>query len=283
MIYIHFDLAKIPKEKIDALQVATEALSKIEGDADRKKFIKDNADLWSALRENLLDMSHNKCWYSEARESVSRFQVDHYRPHGRSKQGEKNFAGGYSWLAFDPLNFRLAGVLCNTQNREHSEETVGKGDWFPLRDPSRRATLQSHDCSSETPILLDPICPDDPPKLLFQDDGSVEPSSGLGGEEEDCIRVCVDLLGLNQSILNRNRAAVWRACSRTIIKYNRFAKKPVGTRTAEEQETMRELLAELVTMTKPESEFASVARCCLDANGLGYLCVRSELEPLALA
>jgi hypothetical protein len=250
---------------------------------DRKKYIKDNAALWSALREHLLEMSHNKCWYSEARESVSRFQVDHFRPHGRSKQAQKDFAQGYSWLAFDSLNFRLAGVLCNTQNREHSEDTVGKGDWFPLRDPTQRATLQSQDCSSETPILLDPTCPEDPPKLLFQDDGSVEPSFDIDSDEAKCVRLCVDLLGLRQSILNRNRATVWRICSRTIVKYNRFARKPRGVRTAEEEETMRELFGELVTMTKPESVFASVARCCLDANGLGYLCVRSELEPLTLA
>ena len=111
MIYIHFDSGKIPAEKLAALQAATTALAAIESDADRRRYIKDNAALWSALREHLLEMSYNKCWYSEARESVSRFQVDHFRPHGRSKQATKEFSAGYSWLAFDHLNFRLAGVL----------------------------------------------------------------------------------------------------------------------------------------------------------------------------
>ncbi|NOC84542.1 hypothetical protein [Ruegeria sp. HKCCD6428] len=283
MIYVHFDATKIPEEKLTALQEAAAALAAIEDEGDRKQYVKDHADLWSALREHLLEMSNKKCWYSEARESVSRFQVDHFRPHGRSKQAPKQFSPGYSWLAFDLLNFRLAGVLCNTQNREHSEETVGKGDWFPLRDPASRATFEDQDCSNETPVLLDPTCPDDPPKLSFRDDGSVEPSPSVEGDDAECVRVAVDLLGLNQSVLNRNRAIVWRSCRRKIVQFNRFAKKPKGARSHEEEETLRELFSELVTMAKHDSEFASVARCCLEANKLGHVVVRSELDPLALA
>lgn len=281
MIYVHRDWSVIPQPIKDALVAAAQALDAIADQDARKKYIKDNDDKWAAVREYLNGMSHNKCWYSEAKERVSRYQVDHYRPHGRAKQALKTFAEGYSWLAFDLDNFRLAGVLCNTANKEHSADTVGKSDWFPMVDPTKRACLTARDCSVESPLLLDPVDPDDPCKLLFNDDGSVQADPNLPEDVQTDVSLAIGYLGLSQGMLNGARKGTWRRCARAIIQYNRIAKKRKGDRTQEEAATLLELREELVGMSKASSEFAAVARCCLRAHKLDQFIVADELIPLA--
>lgn len=283
MIYVHRNLSAVPQAVIDDLQQAASELDKLTDIKARKAYIAANAGKWATARNHLSKMSHDKCWYSEAKESVSRYQVDHFRPHGRAKQSAGDFAAGYCWLAFDLDNYRLAGVLCNTANQEYSDSTVGKADWFPLIDPAARAAINSRDCSKESPVLLDPTDPDDPGKLSFNDDGTVAPDPALDPSEQKRVQLAIQYLGLGQSQLNRARLTTWRNCNRKLIKYNRTAKKPKGERTPEEQATLVELTNELVAMTQASSEFAAVARCCLRANRLSKLIVANELMPLALA
>lgn len=281
MIYVHRNWTIVPQAVKDALLAAAQELDAIADIDKQKQYIKDNASKWAAIREYLAAMSHNKCWYSEAKERVSRYQVDHFRPHGRAKQAIKTFAEGYSWLAFDLDNFRLAGVLCNTANQEHSAETVGKSDWFPLADPTTRACLAARDCSKESPLLLDPADPDDPSKLLFNDDGSVHPDLELPPDIQSDVLLAICYLGLNQGMLNGARKGIWRRCTRIIAQYNRIAKKRKGERTPEETKTLEELREDLVGMSKSSSEFAAVARCCLRAHKLDQFVVADELIPLA--
>lgn len=280
MIYVHADWSKVPQAVKNGLAEAAAQLDAIADPQQRKQFIKDNAPKRAALREHLATMSHGKCWYSEASERVSRYQVDHFRPHGRAKQAEKDFADGYSWMAFDLANFRLAGMLCNVANQEYSEETVGKADWFPLRDPGLRATLVARDCAPESPLLLDPIDPDDPPKLDFNDNGEVLPADGLGALEVGGVQLAIRCLGLYQSQLTDARRRKWRECNGKITKYNRLAKRPKGNRTIDDEVTLRELRNELIAMTRSQSEFAAVARRCLAAHKLEQLVVRDELTAL---
>ncbi len=221
-------------------------------------------------------MSFNKCWYTEAREGVSRYQTDHFRPHGRAKQAAKDYATGYCWLAFDIENYRIVGVLANTQNQEYSDETVGKGDWFPLLDPAARATLAEKCTALEIPLLLDPVREDDPGKIAFNDNGEAHPWEELPEDDKAWVDDAIVMLGIRQEQLNRKRRMVWRSCTRKILQYNRFFKKPEAARTEEERQTMRELAEELRAMTSCQSEFASTARSCLRSNKLDVLIVRDE-------
>lgn len=281
MIYVHRNWDLVPEQIKNDLKQAAAELDAIHDAEARKTYIKTNQDKWSAVREYLGQMSHGKCWYSEASESVSRYQVDHFRPHGRAKQAIRDTCDGYSWLAFEIENFRLAGMLCNTQNQEYSKETVGKGDWFPLLDPTKRAHLNGRDCSAESPILLDPVEHDDPGKLLFRDDGTVWPDDRLPGDVQAHVATAIECLGLRQSQLNRARQRVWVTCTRRATQYSRIAAKPKGQRTSEEVAIMKELAAELITMSKSSSPFAAVARTCLISNRLSKFIVADELMPLA--
>lgn len=283
MIYVHRDWDTVPDEVKAALRQATEELDALADLEQRKAYINANRDKWAAVRAYLSGMSYGKCWYSEAREAVSRYQVDHFRPHGRSKQAAKQYSEGYSWLAFDIENFRLAGVLCNTVNQEFSEDSVGKGDWFPLIDPARRATLQSRDTGQETPVLLDPTDPDDPYKLRFDEHGNVTPDPDMEPEHQAAVEEAIVCLGLRQSRLNSRRRAVLRRAARAAVRYKDVARIHIGLRTARDAANLNEARAELLAMSAPTAEFAAAVRCLLVAYGLRQLVRTDELAPLAMA
>lgn len=282
MIYVHRNWDTVPVEVKAALQQAAAELDALADLDQRKAYINANRDKWAAVRTYLSGMSHGKCWYSEAREAVSRYQVDHFRPHGRSKQAAKQYGEGYSWLAFDIENFRLAGVLCNTVNQEFSEDSVGKGDWFPLADPARRATLQSRDTDQETPVLLDPTSPDDPYKLWFDEDGNVAPDPEMLPDQRAAVEEAITCLGLRQSRLNERRRAVLRRATRAAMRFKEAGRVPVGARTVRDTANLNEARAELLAMSAPTAEFAAAVRCLLLAYGLRQLVRTDELAPLAM-
>lgn len=282
MIYVHRDWSKVPEEKLAQLKSLSEELEKITGKAERKAFIATNASAWSDVRGELEAMSFGKCWYTESRDPVSRNQTDHFRPHGRAKQAEGEFAEGYCWLAFDIENYRIVGVLANTLNREYSEETVGKGIWFPLADPATRATLENPDLGGETPLLLDPIEMEDVDKIAFNDNGEAHPAAHLDEATKEVVDSAIVRMGIRQDMLNQARRQKWRDCLRTIEKYTRFQRKPKGQRSQEETQTIDELAQELITMASAASEFSATARCCLASQRLDMFITRDELNPLKL-
>lgn len=283
MIYVHRNWEAVPDEIKAALHAAAAALDTIADPQERKAFIDANREKWSAMRDYLSYMSHGKCWYSEAKESVSRYQVDHFRPHGRAKQAARQYGEGYSWLAFDIGNFRLAGMLCNTVNQEYSEESVGKGDWFPLADPACRASLQNRDIGKETPLLLDPADPDDPYKLWFDEDGNVTADAEISATQKAAVEKAILCLGLRQSRLNGRRRAVLRRASRAASRYKDVHRVPSGERTSRDMTVLSDARAELLAMSAPSAEFAAAVRCLLVAYGLRHLVRTDELAPLAMA
>ena len=97
-------------------------------DQSMQAFIANRSAIWRQLRPILEGISNEKCWYSEARDKVSYWEVDHYRP--------KKL---YPWLAFDWKNFRLCGAKPNRK----------KTDEFPLEDEVSRATLAAPDTARE--------------------------------------------------------------------------------------------------------------------------------------
>lgn len=282
MIYVHRDWSKIPPEALETLKSLSKALDELPEKNARKQFIKDNALSWAAVRPYLLEMSHGKCWYTEAKERVSRYHVDHFRPHGRAKQAEGEVVEGYCWLAFDVENLRIAGVLSNTQNREYSDETVGKGDWFPLVDPTKRATLTNRNTSLETPILLDPTDPEEVQRIVFNEDGRAQPAVEQDEPTYRLLNDAIRILAIDQDALNGARRSRWRQCKRLIDMYSRIARKPKGDRSAEEALIMAGLASELMGLAKAQSDFSSVARHCLSVNRLGAFVIRDELMPLSI-
>lgn len=103
----------------------------------RNKFIDDHSLHWGKLKPWLEALSLGKCWFSEAKELFSHYDVEHFRPKKEAKVLDGTVRDGYWWLAFDYTNFRLCG---NVGNRK-------KGGWFPLIKSLVCLYLRTHEKS----------------------------------------------------------------------------------------------------------------------------------------
>ena len=69
------------------------------GRKTQQAFLGTKSAIWTELKPVLASLSDGKCWYTEAKDRVSYWEVDHFRP-----------KKVYPWLAFDWANFRLCGA-----------------------------------------------------------------------------------------------------------------------------------------------------------------------------
>jgi uncharacterized protein (TIGR02646 family) len=99
----------------------------------------------------------SKCCYCE--KGVAEGEIEHFRPKAAYKIGDRHqlVQPGYYWLAYDWDNMLLSCGECNDQKR--------KGNLFPLKKESNRATDRSMNISKESPILINPS-KEDPSKFI---------------------------------------------------------------------------------------------------------------------
>lgn len=239
---------------------------------DRKEYITNNPD-WNKFQPAMLELSHNKCWYSEAPIGNSDFEVDHFRPKNRAKQkvdytnpkskSTINKEHGYWWKAYDWDNYRLSGALANKLRRDRlgdCEDVKGKGDYFPLNLIVGRVANDEENLNCEDPILLDPTNPVDVTLLSF-DKGIAVPATT---DDDDIDRVLQTIfyyhLDLDQ--LNTARKIVWDDCFDQI----KDAKDSIDNAitTAEKKAMMKKCFKELRKLVDSERKpYTSTAKACL--------------------
>lgn len=243
-----------PNDWLEEAKLVTAALHAAIGDDERKAIIEKNEKLWrdDRVRNWLLAIFHNKCWYTEAKESVSAIHVDHYRPKGRVTDLEKNIHSGYWWLAFNWTNYRICGQLIN----------VKKSDVFPLSETQRATPDNPASLKLEATVLIDPTT-DDAHLISYEMDEEVciaVPMPGVDESEAGRATATIDILGLNRlNRLNQNRAGVWKECREGIADYLTAADDPQCMKTLR-QATAVVALKKLIGY---EKEFSSVADACI--------------------
>jgi hypothetical protein len=150
---------------LSSLNKACNDIGAIDDPELRAKFIDDNSCLWSDLKYALWSLGSCKCWYSEATLQQQQGHVEHFRPKKRVASTQHS---GYWWDAFDWNNLRLAHPTVNIRVTDYlTGQLAGKGTYFPLMDPTTRATDKSNEVH-ERPILLDPTIPEDCRLLCFE-------------------------------------------------------------------------------------------------------------------
>lgn len=133
--------------------------------ADGQAKVNDHSDVWRCLKQTLMSLSHDKCYYCEIIQERSDGAVDHFRPKST-----------YPWSAFSPANYRFSCTFCNSvRTDDENGRKGGKGDKFPLMDETKRATCCEEEVG-ETPILLDPCKPDEPGLIDFDETGKPIPT-----------------------------------------------------------------------------------------------------------
>lgn len=282
MIYVRRDPNLIPER---VLRVAERAQAQLEALAPEKRadFIEKKSHVWRGFARYLTKMSYGKCWYSES-DCVQSFKdVDHYRP---KKQARRHIGvdpdEGYPWLAFSWDNFRLAAQRTNQINRDDdTDESVGKGAWFPLMPGSRRATWDDRCVAEERPVLLDPACVTDVRLIEVTATGRMGPTKlCLGEYERTRVSNTVKLLGLDlpglvsarqrtmrlvQDLVDEVQKALVAADSGAEAAAFMANKMPIGGQ-----------LNLLQRLTEPSQPYAAAARAQLRFLGFGELCVSVE-------
>lgn len=220
MIYIRRDWGIIPDKVLAVAQRAKEALEQLP-EAERADYIKKKSHIWKSFKKYLKKMSYGKCWYSESLDAQSFFDVDHFRPKLEAKRDKGTSDDGYPWLAFDRDNFRFSAARSNRLNKnEKTDETEGKGSWFPLCDEEVVACWDNRCEINERPILLDPINDTDVALLQVSSDGRMEKSRICVGTNKMRVERSVKLYGLNLPDLVEARKRVMRKIASEYEKFS---------------------------------------------------------------
>lgn len=281
MIFVRQDLSKIPQawlDKVAGLQAELDACVDVTA---RKAFVRSaRASVWGEIKDELLALSNNKCWYSEAPDAVSDWHVDHYRPKGRALDEDGTEHEGYAWLALDWTNFRIAGSYPNSPHNDDQGVTRGKWDYFPLAAFSARAGWDSRDTQNEICLILDPTKRSDPKLISFDEQGLPHPADPNNPIVRKKVEVSVHYLFLDSPRLIAARKRKWRDTSSWIEEYQNVCPPDINQCTQQDVQRFERHIAKLSELTGPDSPYASTARCCLRVNGLDFL-IQTPEEALA--
>lgn len=220
--------------------------------SDRNELIDKHGGHWGKLKPWLLSLSGGKCWFTEARDIASHLDVEHFRP----KKAARNVKGperdGYWWLAFDYMNFRIAGTVPNRK----------KGAWFPLRFGSPCSSFTYRRERDEVPHFLDPTNAHDVTLLAFDEEGKAVPAPGITRWEYVRVRRTVDRLKLSEhQALAEERRKVWQNTTKLINKYLQALAEARSSAAARER--VKATARDIVYLTKPDAELSAVAKWCV--------------------
>jgi hypothetical protein len=224
----------------------------------RKKIIDDNSTLWGELKSWLLLLSHQKCWFSEAKDCFNHWDVEHFRPKKSAKDKDGSEGDGYWWLAFDWLNFRICGSAGNRK----------KGTFFPLRPGCVRAAPFG-DLRYEDTLLLDPIDEYDPSLLSFNVQGRAIPAPHVTDPwERDRVEYSVERYNLDFPPLMDKRKVVWSECWDRICEYrDELAKYHADKTNVVAQQGYKRAAKHIREMMRENKELSAVARACVSSTG----------------
>ncbi len=81
-----------PKDWVEKAEKITKDLLSAKTKEKLREILDKHEGFWrdDGIRDWLLKQFHNKCWYTEAEESVSAYHVDHFRPKGRITNDDKS-------------------------------------------------------------------------------------------------------------------------------------------------------------------------------------------------
>lgn len=218
----------------------------------RNEFIDKHGEHWGKLKPWLLALSGGKCWFTEARDIASHLDVEHFRPKKAARNNKGPVRDGYWWLAFDYMNFRIAGTVPNRK----------KGAWFPLRYGSRCSTYARRCEGDEVPHFLDPTNAHDVTLLAFDEEGKAVPAPGIPRWEYVRVKRTIERLKLTEhQALAEERRKVWQNTTKLINKYLKALSEYRTSAAA--RECVKATAREISCLTKPEAELSSVAKCCI--------------------
>jgi len=259
MIFIHIGTYAPPAEWLERSRSLSERIARLQNGADEltdeARDILDGNPIWRELKEDLEYLSFGKCWYSEAREKVSYYHVDHFRPKKRSIDSDGSNNIGYWWLAYEWRNYRISGSVINTAKR----------DKFAVY--RNRASNPIMPLEDELIYLLDPVNQDDVALLTFNENGEAMPLNPSEDEwEHKRAKYTIETLNLNDPKLVRARKIKWQDIVKTIRAIQELQRRNNENPSVHTQTKLSELKDQIRELISPVSELSSTYRACLRAS-----------------
>ena len=276
MIYVRRDPALIPEGVLKVAERAQAALELLPYE-QRAAYIKKKSYIWRSFKKYLRKMSYGKCWYSEANDPQSIFDVDHFRPKSEARRSETEFDDGYPWLAFSWDNFRYsAGRSNKLTTDEDTDEVVGKSSWFPLIEGSAKASWDDRCVKDEKSMLLDPTNEDDVKLVEIAPDGRVSPNKYCVGTNRLRVAASVKRYGLDLPNVKEERLRVMRDVSERIDALLRCIEAAKKFEPAADHLPIPEQRNAITNLTLPSRTYSLAARSKLCELGLGDLIAKPE-------
>lgn len=200
------------------------------------------------VKRRLIEDQHGKCCFCESKIGADG-DVEHYRPKAAWRQGSGMSLAkpGYYWLAYDWANLLLCCTACNQRF---------KGNLFPLRDPTSRATNHHESITKEEAIFLDPNACNPEDYIGFRQ----EIPYAIDGNSQGT--ATIENLGLAREILNerrRDRLGMLNTF-RSIMALANAGQLPS---TSDALEVIAEARQHLLSAVMDTAEFTSMARSAL--------------------
>lgn len=257
MIFVNRNAFTPDIDWINRADILTQALIASPDEISRNQIIDNNEGMWGELKDFLLNISHNKCWYSEARDSYNHLHVDHFRPKKVALGIDKVNYGGYWWLTFQWMNYRVCGGTGN----------VRKKDKFPVRN--NKAIDINSALEDEIIYFLDPCEEEDVLKITFNENGEITPISVAGWDFER-VSYTILALNLNFKLLKEARKEIWIKCSSIITEtQNLMAQNDVAP-SPHRRGQIKEKIKQLKELVLPSAAFSATAKACLASAGLPW-------------
>jgi hypothetical protein len=227
------------------------------------EFLREHAGTGDNLRTGLWAVGSMKCWFSEALLQQGEGHIEHFRPKGRLS-GDRH--EGYKWRTFDWRNLRLAHSTVNIRRTDFlKKRKMGKGSYFPLRDPSRRATNAAQEIDEE-PVLLDPVIASDTLLICF-DEASGAPTPRYKEADAPWLNrratESIDFYHLNEGTWNFKRVELM-ATVRVLCEQLEVLARAQARNDAEYFDKIDKIVAYI----NPFSEFSSACLQVVQERGL---------------
>jgi hypothetical protein len=142
--------------------------------------------------------------------------IEHFRPKGAivdrtsnmriTLHGSHALHPGYYWLAYNWQNLLPSCVLCNQPSTEPEGERLGKRNYFPLADETKRAQAKGEEVREE-PLLINPVRVD--PNIHLGVDGKT--GVMFARSESEYGNSCISIFGLNLRDLPDQRTDAYGA------------------------------------------------------------------------
>lgn len=242
---------------VNKANALTQQLVNAPDNLTRNQIIDKNEGVWKELKDFLLSISNNKCWYSEAKDAYNHLHVDHFRPKKKAIGTDKKDYGGYWWLAFVWTNYRVCGGAGN----------VKKKDKFAVK--SNKANDPNAPIEDELIYLLDPCEEEDILKITFNQNGEVTPITTSGWDYERA-NYTIDSLNLNFKLLKEARKHIWIESATLVSDIQYLMEQNGANPSAFRKGQIKEKLKQLKKLVQPSSEYSATVKACLLSTGLPW-------------